>query len=90
MLKYTKYNRQIIKTFSYVNPLRCNNFSSSARSFEIVLPTMNKLSLSFDSTKTVKDLETEIKKNYNFEKIEFRTWDNSSISKNNHLNHHHH
>ena len=83
MLKSTNY-RRVIKSFSYLNLSRYNNFSSP-RTFDIVLPTMNKLSLQFDDMTTVKDLETVIKKNYNYEKIEFRTWDNSTISKNNHL-----
>jgi hypothetical protein len=84
MFKYTKYSYHLsIKPFSFVSP---PNKKFSSKTFELVLPTMNKLTIEIDKTKTLKDLETEIKKNYNFEKIEFRTWDNSNLSKNNELN----
>jgi len=84
MFKYTKLSYHIsVKPFSFLS-LSHKKFSS--KTFDLVLPTMNKLTIDIDDTKTLKDLETEIKKNYNFEKIEFRTWDNSNISKNNELN----
>lgn len=77
MLKFNKYTRNSLHFFS-------NHFMKnfSTKTLELVLPNMNKLNVTIEDTKTLKDLEAEIKKNYNFEKIEFRTWDNSDISKN--------
>jgi hypothetical protein len=84
MFKSTKYSKYFSpKSYFHFN---FSNKKFSSKTFELVLPTMNKLSIEIDDTKTLKDLETEIKKNYNFEKIDFKTWDNSSISKNNELN----
>jgi hypothetical protein len=51
--------------------------------FKFFLPNLQLKEISFDKTKTFKNMEQEIKKTYNASSIEFRTWDNSTISKNN-------
>jgi len=89
MFQFPTSSKNSLKSFKSLKSL---NFYGqlgkcfSTRNFLLIMPTMNKINLTIDDAKTLKDLESEIKKNYNFEKIEFRTWDNSHVSKNSEIN----
>jgi hypothetical protein len=60
-----------------------SNFSTLY--FDLILPNLQKQKISIEDDSSLDDLEKEIKKHYKYEKIEFRTWDNAKIGKNNEL-----
>ncbi len=69
-LKYIQFNK--LKFFNFTTQLELN----------LTLPDLKSKSISINKNCTMLDLESEIKKMKHIEHIEFRTWDNSIISKN--------
>jgi hypothetical protein len=63
-----------------------NNINHQEYKIKIILPNFLKPIININKNATFKELATMIKKNFNFESIEFRTWDHSTISLGNDLN----
>ncbi len=57
--------------------------TSSPTTISITMPNLQIKSFNYNDTTTFKDIEEEIKEDNKFTTIEFKTWDNSIISKNN-------
>lgn len=96
MFNYNKYttalNKISNKSFSIAavakseeQSTNLNKNSHQSYSIKVILPNFKKPSFFLDKNSTLKDLAALIKKEFNFEKIEFRTWDHSSISLGNEL-----
>jgi hypothetical protein len=75
-------------TSSTFSTLETTNPNSAAINFEILHTNLQKEKITIENTheKTLKDLEQLIKKGNKFTTVEFKTWDDSIISKNNNLN----
>ena len=59
--------------------------SNEDYNIKLILPNFIKPSFIINKNATFKDLSVVIKKSFNFENIEFRTWDHSTISLGNDL-----
>lgn len=73
-----------LKRFQF-NKCKAFGFSNNQLELNLILPDLKSKSISIDKSNTMLDLENEIKKMKHIEHIEFRTWDNSIISKNSSL-----
>lgn len=70
------------KLYSTVADIKTVNITNHEEDYSIklILPNFIKPTIKLSKNSTFKDLSTAIKKQFNFESIEFRTWDHSRIS----------
>jgi len=78
----SNYNNLSKKLYSTATDINIQNITNNEEDYSIkmILPNFIKPTIKISKNSTFKDLSTVIKKQFNFESIEFRTWDHSRIS----------
>jgi hypothetical protein len=77
----TTFSKLFNKKFSQATMVTGQDTNTNLNSLKIILPNSKQTEVVLDQNTAIEDLEKAIKKTGHYENIEFRTWDNSIISK---------